>query len=434
MIGRLNEVADVMDIAGWVRRAADGDGTAWERLVDQYASLIWWITRDFKLSENDAADVIQMTWLRLLEHIRRLDHPERVGSWLASTARHECLRTLAARKKVVLGFDGDSVDVIAAPDPEVDERLLAAERALTVRQALSCLPRRHQQLLELLMADPPPSYAEISGQLGLPIGSIGPIRGRCLARLRLLLQNSEANWLRTDSPYCIPAWAPRLGASTCSSRTPMVSHLESDINSSGERLAMQLAEVQETAPAGNHSLGPSRPKASLVTQVKPGCWAADQALTDIYCTEYDSLVRMAASLVSDIDTAEEVVQDSFVATQGAWPQLRDSDKALAYVRQSVMNRSRSVIRRRMVVDRHPPKPEPDAPSAEHSAMIKLERSTVMSALRLLPQRQREVLVLKFYFGLREGQIASTMGISRGTVKVHIARAMITMRDILAPRA
>lgn len=165
-----------------------------------------------------------------------------------------------------------------------------------------------------------------------------------------------------------------------------------------------------------------------------GCWAADQSLTEIYLAEYDSLVRMAASLVSDIETAEDVVQDSIVAMHGAWPHLYDSEKALAYVRQSVMNRARSVIRRRMVVDRHPPKPEPNAPSAEYAALTELERSAVVSALRLLPQRQREVLVLRFYLGLREGQIASTMGITRGTVKVHVRRAMTAMRDVLGPTA
>ena len=163
-----------------------------------------------------------------------------------------------------------------------------------------------------------------------------------------------------------------------------------------------------------------------------GCWAADQSLTEIYSAEYDSLVRMAASLVSDIQTAEDVVQDSIVAMHGAWPNLYDNDKALAYLRQSVMNRARSVIRRRMVVDRHPPKPEPNAPSAEYTALTELERSTVVSALRLLPERQREVLVLRFYLGLREGQIAATMGITRGTVKVHIRRAMTAMRDVLGP--
>ena len=198
-------------------------------------------------------------------------------------------------------------------------------------------------------------------------------------------------------------------------------------------LAIPLGELREVVPVREPPPIRPRPNASAPTQAGD-CWAAGQALTDIYSAEYESLVRMATSVVSDIDTAEEVVQDSFVATQAAWPHLRNGDKALAYVRQSVMNRARSVIRHRMVVDRHPPKHEPDVPSAEHSAITELERSAVMSALRLLPQRQREVLVLRFYLGLREGQIAATMGISRGTVKVHTARAMTAMRDVLAPTA
>src|SRR6185312_15199536 len=85
-----------------VRLAAAGDMTAWERLVDQYSRLIWSITVEFKLVESDAADVAQTTWLRLLEHIDRIKYPDRVGSWLAATARNECLRSLAARKRVVV--------------------------------------------------------------------------------------------------------------------------------------------------------------------------------------------------------------------------------------------------------------------------------------------------------------------------------------------
>ena len=179
-----------VDVARLVRRAADGDLRAWERLVGQYGRLIWAMTRDFKLVESDAADVAQATWLRLLEHIDRLEQPARVGSWLAATARNECLRHLAARKRVVLANDDVPLEGAAGHEPEVDERLLAAERAQVVREALSRLPRRSQRLLELLMADPPASYAEISDQLGLPVGSIGPTRRRCLARLRVLLQVS----------------------------------------------------------------------------------------------------------------------------------------------------------------------------------------------------------------------------------------------------
>lgn len=171
-------------------RAAAGDRWAWERLVEKYGRLIWAMTRDFKLPESDAADVVQATWLRLLEHIDRIEHPDRIGSWLATTARHECLRHVAARKRVVLFTeDDDATFSYSAPhQPEIDERLLADERAEQVRAAMSSLPSRWQQLLELLMADPPASYAEISSQLGVPVGSIGPTRGRCLEQLRVLLQ------------------------------------------------------------------------------------------------------------------------------------------------------------------------------------------------------------------------------------------------------
>ena len=188
MIGEQDRGAP--DIARLVRGAAEGDLQAWERLVDQFARLIWAITAEFKLAESDAADVAQTTWLRLLEHIDRIQYPDRVGSWLAATARNECLRSLAARKRFVLSHDDEVLTGVAASEPEVDERILADERARVVREALSRLPRRWQRLLELLMADPPASYAEISDQLGLPVGSIGPTRGRCLAQLRVLLQAS----------------------------------------------------------------------------------------------------------------------------------------------------------------------------------------------------------------------------------------------------
>jgi RNA polymerase sigma factor (sigma-70 family) len=184
------EEAVPLEVARLVRLAAEGDRRAWERLVDQYARLVWAITRDFKLVQSDAADVFQATWLRLLEHIHRLEYPARVGSWLAVTARHECLRSIAACKKVVLIQDDASLSGVATHEPELDERLLADERAQALREALTRLPLRWQRLIELLMADPPSSYTEISDQLGLPVGSIGPTRGRCLERLRVLLQAS----------------------------------------------------------------------------------------------------------------------------------------------------------------------------------------------------------------------------------------------------
>jgi RNA polymerase sigma-70 factor (sigma-E family) len=162
----------------------------------------------------------------------------------------------------------------------------------------------------------------------------------------------------------------------------------------------------------------------------PADWDADRAVTELYSTHYRSLVRLAALLVRDIGTAEEVVQDSFVAMHGGWRRLRDSEKALSYLRQSVVNRSRSVLRHRVVVDRNAPKPAPDMPSAEHGAIALLERSAVIAALRTLPARQREALVLRFYADMSEAQIADTMQISKGAVKSHTARAMATLRTVL----
>ncbi len=188
MTTMLDQDLGVLDVTALMRRAANGDHQAWERLVDQYARLIWSITVSFKLVESDAADVAQTTWLRLIEHIDRIENPDRVGSWLAATARNECLRCLAAHKRVVPSQDDVELNGAVPHGPEIDERLLADERARVVREALSRLPWRWRRLLELLMADPPVSYADISDELGLPIGSIGPTRARSLARLRVLLQ------------------------------------------------------------------------------------------------------------------------------------------------------------------------------------------------------------------------------------------------------
>ncbi len=140
---------------------------------------------------------------------------------------------------------------------------------------------------------------------------------------------------------------------------------------------------------------------------------ADQAIIAMYTTEYRSLVRMSAVLVGDVCTAEEVVQECFIAMYGAWRRLRDVDKAVNYLRRSVVNRSRSVLRRRMVAERHAPKHEPDT-------------------LRSLSARQREAVMLRYYLDLSEQQVASAMKISRGAVKSHTARAKAALRSVLEP--
>jgi RNA polymerase sigma-70 factor (sigma-E family) len=159
-------------------------------------------------------------------------------------------------------------------------------------------------------------------------------------------------------------------------------------------------------------------------------WSADHAVSELYGLHYRGLVRLAAMLVRDTPTAEEVVQDSFVAMHAGWQRLRDSEKALAYLRQAVVNRSRSVLRHRTVVEKNAQAALPDMPSAEHGAFVLLERSAVIAALRDLPQRQREAIVLRYYADLSEADIAATMGISQGAVKSHTSRAIAALRAAL----
>jgi RNA polymerase sigma-70 factor (sigma-E family) len=163
-------------------------------------------------------------------------------------------------------------------------------------------------------------------------------------------------------------------------------------------------------------------------------WDADRAVTELYSTHYRSLVRLAALLIRDVATAEEVVQDAFAAMHSGWRRLCDSDKAVSYLRQSVVNRSRSVLRHRVGADRNAPEPPRDMPYAEHGAIVLLERSAVVAGLRALSPRQREALVLRYYGDMSDAQIASVMGISRGSVKTHTASAMRALRSIFEAEA
>jgi RNA polymerase sigma-70 factor (sigma-E family) len=191
--------------------------------------------------------------------------------------------------------------------------------------------------------------------------------------------------------------------------------------------------VTETLAAGTFlpagALGPEAYPARA--RPAPAAWDAAAVVTEIYTGHYNQLVRLALLLVHDVQTAEEVVQDAFEAMHLAWRRLHDQEKALSYLRQTVVNRSRSVLRHRKVVDLHAPKPAPDEPSAEHAAMALLDRSAVISALHTLPARQREAVVLRYYADLSEADIAQAMGISKGAVKSHTARAMASLRSMLA---
>ena len=174
----------------------------------------------------------------------------------------------------------------------------------------------------------------------------------------------------------------------------------------------------------------NRPLTDVAPAPIPVQWDRDQALTAMYGDHYRGLVRLAWLLVQDITTAEDVVQDSFVAMYTAWRRLRDSDRALAYLRHSVVDRSRSARRHRAVPGRNAFQPGSDMPSAELSALLSLEHVAVVRALRSLPVRQREALALKYYGNLSEAQVALAMGVSRGAVKRDMARAIAALRVVV----
>ena len=167
-----------------MNRARHGDRQAWVALVDRYGPLVWSICRRHRLEAADAQDAAQNVWLTLAGHIDSLRDPAALPGWLATTTRRECTRILRTARPP--GHAGHALaDTIADEHSQTAEQdLLAAERHAALREAFGQLPPGCQRLLALLTADPPVSYAEISATLGIPVGSIGPTRRRCLHKLR----------------------------------------------------------------------------------------------------------------------------------------------------------------------------------------------------------------------------------------------------------
>jgi RNA polymerase sigma factor (sigma-70 family) len=167
-----------------VLRARSGDQAAWNELVKRYAPLLWSICRRYRLADDEAEDLGQTVWLRLVEHLAVIREPAALPGWLAVTTRRECLTVLRARQSRDNVVAAAEADAVAQAAPSVEEPVLIAERNAAIRAAFAELPPRCRQLLSLLARDPPLTYAEISTRLGLPIGGLGPRRGRCLERLR----------------------------------------------------------------------------------------------------------------------------------------------------------------------------------------------------------------------------------------------------------
>jgi RNA polymerase sigma-70 factor (sigma-E family) len=169
-----------------------------------------------------------------------------------------------------------------------------------------------------------------------------------------------------------------------------------------------------------------------LTDADEAGWTADEAVTRLFSAHYRQLVRFATLLIGDRAVAEELVQDAYVQLHRRWRRLRDPHRALGYLRTSVVNAARSAHRRRGVADRYAASlpPPRDAPSAEFGALGALAHAEVVAALRALPTRQREALVLRYYLDLSESEIADVMGISRGAVKSHAARGIAALRTML----
>jgi RNA polymerase sigma factor (sigma-70 family) len=165
-----------------VHAAAGGDHRAWDGLVDEFGGLVWAVARAHRLGEADAADVAGATWLRLVEHLGTLREPDRVGAWLATTARRECLRVLRDTQRQTPA--GDDLEPHPSENADAAGELMTAERDAALWRAFGRLADRDRALLRLLVADPTPSYEEISAALDMPIGGIGPTRARSLERLR----------------------------------------------------------------------------------------------------------------------------------------------------------------------------------------------------------------------------------------------------------
>jgi RNA polymerase sigma factor (sigma-70 family) len=179
-------VRDDRSAAALVARAAGSDEGAWRELVDRYSPLVWSICVRHQLSRSDIEDVGQTVWLGLVEHLGKLREPAALPGWLATTTQRECVRVLKARRKCeVFGTDPDDSGLPRETDPAmIEEEILMAERNALFRAALAELPEDSQRLITLLISDPPLSYVEIGAILGMPPGSIGPTRQRCLDRLR----------------------------------------------------------------------------------------------------------------------------------------------------------------------------------------------------------------------------------------------------------
>ena len=183
--GNAEAVPDTPSVTALVARSRNGDKRAWDELFARYAPLIWSICRRYRLRQADADDVGQTVWLKLVGQLAAIRDPAALPGWIATTTRRECCRVLrTAQQQQAAGHWPDIAGMADVVTGTVESELLRTERSAALREALTQLPPDSRRLIAMLIQDPPVPYAEISAKLGIPVGSIGPHRARCLEKLR----------------------------------------------------------------------------------------------------------------------------------------------------------------------------------------------------------------------------------------------------------
>lgn len=171
---------------------ARGEQDAWEEVVDRFGRLVWAVIRSYRVSPADAEDVRQLTWYRLVKNLGSIRDPERLGDWLATVARRESIKAVTRGKRLVMIGDSETLETMSTPGESPEQITLRAYRNEEVLQAIEGMSPQCRELLLLALQDPPASYERISAELSMAIGSVGPIRTRCLRRLRRALAATES--------------------------------------------------------------------------------------------------------------------------------------------------------------------------------------------------------------------------------------------------
>ncbi|MEU0180247.1 RNA polymerase sigma factor [Streptomyces sp. NPDC001902] len=170
---------------------ARGEQTAWDEMVERFGRLVWSVIRSHRMNDVDAEDVRQLTWFRLVQNVDRIRDPDRIGDWLATVARRESLKVVTRGKRLVMVGDSQTLEVLSGHHESPEQITLRAHRKEEVLRAIHGLSDQCRGVLRMALEDPPASYEEISSALSMSLGSVGPIRTRCLRRLRRALAAAE---------------------------------------------------------------------------------------------------------------------------------------------------------------------------------------------------------------------------------------------------